>query len=452
MLKAIALKEMRVLVVGLARTGVSVARFLKSKGAEVIVSDIKTSSQLKSSLDELRDLDIEFELEDHKVETFKNVDLIVVSPGVPLDIKPVKEAHRHGIEIMSEVELAYHFIDTPIIAITGTNGKSTTTVLISNILEASGYKVYVGGNIGSPLIDYALSNQDRDYVVAEISSFQLDGIRTFRPKIGILLNITEDHLDRYPTLSSYIYSKSRMFTNQSTKDIAILNKDDSFILKIQEMISAKKIYFSSYQRVEEGAYADGGFITCRDGTGWRELFDIGKLKIVGSHNIQNVMGAILAAKICGCAHEPILTALEGFEGLEHRLEFVRMIGNIAFYNDSKATNVDSTIRALESFTRPVILIAGGRDKGGDYSPLRGPIKERVRLLVLLGEVKEKLSQHLGDQVPTIAVRTLEEAVRTAYSEAKPGNIVLLSPACSSFDMFNDYKERGNVFKDVVRSL
>lgn len=452
MLKTVTLKDRRILVVGLAKTGVSVARFLKNKGAEVIASDIKVASQLESSIDGLRDLDIEFELGGHKVETLKNVDLIVVSPGVPLNIEPIKEAQRQGIEIMSEVELAYQFINTPIIAITGTNGKSTTTALIGNILEASGYKVYVGGNIGSPLIDYALSNQDRDYVVAEISSFQLDGIKTFRPRIGILLNITEDHLDRYQTLSSYIYSKSRMFTNQSTEDIAILNKDDSFILKIQEMIPAKKIYFSSHQRVEEGAYADRGFIACCDGTGGRELFDITKLKIIGPHNLQNIMGAILASKICGCAHKSIITALEGFLGLEHRLEFVRMLGNIAFYNDSKATNVDSVIRALESFTRPIILIAGGRDKGGDYSPLRDPIKERVRLLILLGEAKEKLSQHLGDLVPTIAVRTLEEAVRTAYSEAEPGDIVLLSPACSSFDMFNDYKERGNVFKDVVRSL
>jgi len=450
--KDMVLKDKRVLVVGLARTGVSVAKFLRCKGAHVIITDLKPSNELTSFMDELRGLDIEFQLGGHEIDTFKRVDSIVVSPGVPLDIMPIKEAQKNSIEIMGEVELAYRFINTPIIAVTGTNGKTTTTAIISEMLKASGYKVYVGGNIGSPLIDYASSSQDKDYVVAEISSFQLDGIRTFRPKIGLLLNITEDHLDRYPGLLDYAQSKSRIFMNQTPEDVAILNKDDPLVMEIGKAVPGKRIYFSTRQELQEGTYIRGKYIVFKNGQGGEELFDITKLKIIGTHNHENVMSAILTTKLCKCAHESIVRTLEAFQGLEHRLEFVRTLNGVTFYNDSKGTNVGSVIKSLGSFTHPIILIAGGKDKGGDFSLLRELVKEKVKLLILLGEAKEKISRSLRDLVPDIMVHSLEEAVKVAYNLAKSGDIVLFSPACSSFDMFQDYKERGDVFKKAVRDL
>lgn len=448
----IALEGKRVLVVGLATTGVPLAKFLKNKGADVVVTDVKTPEEIVPYLDQLRDLDIKFELGGHEVETFERSDLILVSPGVPLDIMPLREARKNSIEIISEVELAFRFINTPIIAVTGTNGKTTTTTLIGQILKTAGYKVHVGGNIGSPLIDYALSDQGKDYVVAEISSFQLDAISMFRPKVALLLNITEDHLDRYQGFMDYVHSKSRIFMNQTPEDIAVLNKDDPLVLKAAETVSGKKIYFSSHERLSEGAYINGGYIVFKNGHGGQEAFDLTTFKVKGVHNIENIMGAILTAKTLSCSYKPILEVLSEFKGLEHRLEFVRTLNEITFYNDSKGTNVGSVIKSLESFTKPVILIAGGRDKGGDFSPLRKLVKEGVKMLILLGEAKEKIAESLKNTAPILMVQSMEEAVTAAYKTAKPGDIVLLSPACSSFDMYRDYQERGTVFKEIVRNL
>jgi UDP-N-acetylmuramoylalanine--D-glutamate ligase len=446
------LKGKRVLVVGLATTGVSLAKFLKNKGADVVVTDVKTPEEIVPYLDQLRDLDIKFELGGHEVETFERSDLILVSPGVPLDIMPLREARKNSIEIISEVELAFRFINTPIIAVTGTNGKTTTTTLIGQILKTAGYKVHVGGNIGSPLIDYALSDQDKDYVVAEISSFQLDAISMFRPKVALLLNITKDHLDRYQGFMDYVHSKSRIFMNQTPEDIAVLNKDDPLVLKATETVSGKKIYFSSHERLSKGAYINGGYIAFKNGHGGQEAFDLTTFKVKGVHNIENIMGAILTAKTLSCSYKPILEVLSEFKGLEHRLEFVRTLNEITFYNDSKGTNVGSVIKSLESFTKPVILIAGGKDKGGDFSPLRELVKEKVTILILLGEAKEKIAESLKNTAPILMVQSMEEAVTAAYKKAKPGDIVLLSPACSSFDMYRDYQERGTVFKEIVRNL
>lgn len=445
------LQGRKVLVVGLARTGLATVKFLKAKGSLVSTTEAKPKEEMGEEIQELEGMDIPMEWGGHQIENFLKQDLIVVSPGVDLKIEPIQMALKKGIRVISEIELAYHFIHIPIIAVTGTNGKTTTTLLIGEMLKEDGRKVGVGGNVGDPLILFTDREDRWEVLVAEISSFQLEAIEDFRPKISVLLNITEDHLDRYYQYEDYIEAKAKIFSNQNSGDVAILNADDPIVMKFGTKVKAKKVLFSMSKRPDEGAFFNGPNILLRLGEK-EEDYSLAKTLLKGIHNVENMMAALTTAKIFGCSKKAVETVLNRFEGLEHRLEFVREIEGVNFYNDSKGTNMGSVVKSLQSFREPVILIAGGKDKNGDLSPLRELIQSRVKRLILIGEAKERMGRELGGLTDTVMTKTLEEAVLLAYQTAKKGEVVLLSPACSSFDMFKDYKERGKVFKEAVHRI
>jgi UDP-N-acetylmuramoylalanine--D-glutamate ligase len=446
------LKGKRIVVVGMAKTGVAAAEFLLQQGAAVTVSEIKTEGELGTFPRRLRSLGAEVEVGAHSPETLLSGDLIVLSPGVDPAIPPLEQARTQAIPIVSEVELASWFLRPPLIAVTGTNGKSTTTALIGHVLSGGGKRVFVGGNIGTPLTEYLLRKDEADYIVAEISSFQLEAISSFRPWIALLLNLGEDHLDRHPTLSSYAAVKARIFLNQESRDWAVVNNDDATVRSLIPRIKAQLFPFGRTKNGEQGVWLeDPTTIVCR-GLGQGERFSLERVKIKGMHNAENIMAAIGAAAICGVPAKEIQQSLDTFEGLEHRLEWVGEWNGVNVYNDSKATNVASTLTALMSLDGPIILLAGGRDKGGDYSTLRKPIKERVKALILMGEAREKMQGAFQDLLPCHLVGGMEEGVRLAWKLARHGDEVLLSPACSSFDMFTDYQDRGRAFKEIVFKL
>lgn len=446
------LKGKRIVVVGMAKTGVAAAEFLLRQGAAVTVSEINTEGEVGISAQRLRSLGAEVELGVHSPETFLSGDMIVLSPGVDPVIPPLKEARAKAIPCVSEVELASWFLSPPLIAVTGTNGKSTTTALIGHILSGWEKRVFVGGNIGTPLTEYLLREEEADYIVAEISSFQLEAISSFRPWIALLLNLGEDHLDRHPTLASYAAVKARIFLNQGPEDWAVVNTDDAIVRSLTPRITARILPFGQKGNGETGVWLeDAHTVLCR-GVGKEERFSLERVKIKGMHNAENIMAAIGAAMICGMPATEIQRSLDSFEGLEHRLEWVGEWNGVSVYNDSKATNVASTLTALISLDEPIILLAGGRDKGGDYSLLREPMKERVKALILMGEAREKMQGAFRDLVPVHLVGDMGEGVRVARSLAREGNAILLSPACSSFDMFTDYQDRGRTFKEIVLNL
>ena len=445
------LKGKKVLVVGLARTGIATAKFLKAKGSLVTATEVKPKEEMKEAVQALKGMDISTEWGGHQIETFLKQDIIVVSPGVDLNIEPIQKAIKHGVRVVSEIELAYHFIHAPIIAVTGTNGKTTTTLLVGEMLKEDGRKVGVGGNVGEPLILFADGKDRWEVLVVEISSFQLEAIKDFQPRISVLLNITEDHLDRYPRYDDYIEAKVRVFANQNSGDLAVLNRDDPIVMQFREKVKAKKVLFSLKEKLGEGAFSNGQTIFLRLGEKGEE-YSIAKTPLKGIHNVENMMAALTTARIFGCSKKSIQTVLDRFKGLEHRLEFVREIKGVRFYNDSKGTNVGSVVKSLQSFSEPVTLIAGGKDKNGDLSPLEALIQKRVKHLILIGEAKERMNRELGGLTDTVMAKTMEKAVLLARQKAKAGEVVLLSPACSSFDMFKDYKERGKVFKEAVKRL
>jgi UDP-N-acetylmuramoylalanine--D-glutamate ligase len=445
------LKGKKVLVVGLARTGIATAKFLKARGSFVTTTEVRPKEEMGEAVQELKGMDISTEWGRHQVETFLRQDCIVVSPGVDLNIEPIQKAIQQGVKVISEIELAYHFIHVPIIAVTGTNGKTTTTLLIGEMLKEDGKKVGVGGNVGEPLILFADGKDRWEILIVEISSFQLEAIEDFRPRISVLLNITEDHLDRYPRYDDYIEAKVRIFENQNSGDLTILNRDDPIVMQYQEKVKAKKVFFSLKEKPDEGAFSNGQTIFFRLG-GKGEEYSLSKTPLKGIHNVENMMAALTTARIFGCSEKAIQGVINRFEGLEHRLEFVREMRGIRFYNDSKGTNVGSVVKSLQSFSTPVILIAGGKDKMGDLSPLKELIQKRVKHLILIGEARERMNRELGGLTDTSIAQTMEEAVLLARQKAEGGEVVLLSPACSSFDMFKDYKERGKVFKEAVKRL
>ncbi len=445
------LRGVRVLVVGLARTGVAVARFLSNRGATVVGTDTRDRGDLEREFPDLRDLNIELQVGGHGEEGFLHADLIVLSPGVPPFIEPLAKARQQEIPIISEIELASRFLAVPIVAVTGTNGKTTTTLLIGAMLQRAGKRVFVGGNVGNPLINSIVGEEKNDIAVVELSSFQLEGIEKFRPAIAVLLNITEDHLDRYPGFEAYIEAKSRVFMNQRPSDVSVLNAGDPMVERAASSCKARKVYFNVTHDQMEGAFLRGRQIVLRRPEG-EEIYDPEKGKLMGPHNIENMMAAIVAARLCGCPEDGVQEALEAFNGLAHRLEFVKEVKGVRYFNDSKGTNVGAVVKSLQTFPGPLILIAGGKDKGGDYAPLKQPIEGRVKDLILIGQARERMARHLGDVVPITLAGSLEEAVKRAYALAQPGDSVLLSPACSSYDMFRDYVERGEVFKVLVRRL
>ena len=441
----------KVLVVGLAKKGLATVKFLKERGAIVSTSEVKPEREMKEVLQELKKYSISMEWGGHSVKNFLDQDLIILSPGVDLTLEPIQKALNNGLQVISEMELAYHFIRVPIIAITGTNGKTTTTLLIGEMLKEEGKKVGVGGNVGEPLILFAEGGGPWEILVVEVSSFQLEGIHAFRPRCSVLLNITEDHLDRYSKYEDYIEAKVQIFKNQGPEDVAILNGDDPIVMRYGKGIKAKKFFFSLTEKVKEGCFLNGSEVILRL-NGTEEKYSLRQSPLKGVHNVENMMAAILAARLFGCSKVAIERTLSRFKGLEHRLEFVREMDGVSYYNDSKGTNVGSVVKSLQSFEVPVILIAGGKDKNTDLRPLREFIQNRVRRMILIGEARGRMAQELGSLTDTVVAGTMEEAVVLAHRSAKKGEVVLLSPACSSFDMFKDYKERGKVFKEAVQRI
>ena len=442
------LRDKKVLVVGLARTGSECARFLVKQGAKVWVSDLRMETDLRAEIDALRVQPVGYFLGGEERGWLAGMDLVVPSPGVPAENSLLREASDRGIKILSEIDVAYRFLSAPLIAITGTNGKSTTTTLVGEMLKAQGTKVFIGGNIGPPLIGFVGGNWE--WGVVEISSFQLEWIEEFRPRVGVLLNLSEDHLDRYPNFAAYCGAKARIFENQTAQDIAVLNRDDPLVWALRQEIRARIISFG-FAEVDHGVFVGPEEIVWRDGSS-EERFPLRRVKIQGVHNVENIMAAIAVAKAVGVAAPAIQRSLEAFPGLEHRLEFVREKNGVRYYNDSKATNVGAVVKSLASFAAPIILIAGGVDKGGDYGVLRDGIEKRVKRLVLFGAAKQTIARALGALTETAVVESLEAAVRDAHKHAQPRDVVLLSPACSSFDMFRNYAERGRNFKSLVQTL
>ncbi len=427
-----------ILVVGLGKSGMTTAQFLKKRGAIVTVSDSGDESKLADAAASLRKSGIIVELGPHRAESFEHADMIVLSPGVPHTLAPIQGAMSRGIPVIGEIELAYRFVKEPIVAVTGTNGKTTVTTLIGEMLTQSGSKVFVGGNIGNPFIAYADSNDKADKIVLEISSFQLDTIQQFKPHAAVLLNITEDHLDRYPDFRAYGYSKARIFENQNADDFAILNAGDAFICELAQHIRSRKLF---YNPLLENAFDI-------------ESLDFSKIRLPGKHNLENVAAACLAALAMGASLQAVQEVIGNFKGLAHRIEYVAEINGVKYYDDSKGTNIDAVIRALEGFDAPVILILGGRGKGSDFKLLSKMVREHVKAIIAIGETKEEIIAALSDdckQGAHIAV-TMDDAVKMAHRMAIPGDVVLLSPACASFDMFTSYAHRGQVFCESVRSL
>lgn len=444
------LKDKKILVVGLAKTGVACARFLASKGAVVTVTDMRSEGALKAQLAELASFGVICELERHLEATFLASDLIVVSPGVSMDLPQLVAAQRAKVEIISEIELAGRFIDVPLAAITGTNGKTTTTTLLGAIFKHNGYHTFIGGNIGNPLIEVAESRQIVDQVVAEISSFQLEWITTFRPTVAALLNLSEDHLDRYPDYQAYIDAKLRIFENQTEDDFAVVNRDDPLVWQHAQSLKAPLFPFSRKMELEEGVFYKDGVITYRH-NGHEECFPTAAIRLQGVHNLENIMAAAACALLLGCRPDETFETILCFESLHHRMEFVREVNGVSYYEDSKATNVGSVEKALESFTN-ITLIAGGKDKGGSYAPLAPLVQERVRHLILIGEAAERMELELGGLTDSRRAATVEEAVHIAAEITAVGGTVLMSPACSSFDMFRDYEERAQRFIAAVKAL
>lgn len=444
------LKNKHILVVGLARTGVSVARFLAAREAVVTVTDMRTAEQLSEQTSSLAGLPIIWELGRHDDATFIGSDLIVVSPGVPMDLPQLVMAAIAGRRIISEIELAAAFINAPLVAITGTNGKTTTTTLVGEIFTNSGFSTYVGGNIGDPLIELVESGQATERVVAEISSFQLEWINNFRPQVAALLNISEDHLDRYAGYQEYINAKLRIFENQTVEDYAVINRDDEIVWKHAPELKARLFPFSRKLELSEGIFYRDHTIIFRH-QGREERFPTADFRLTGVHNLENIMAALACTLLLGCPPATAFETVRDFEALHHRMEFVRKFKGVSYFEDSKATNVGSVEKALESF-QDITLIAGGKDKGGSYAPLVALIQERVRHLILIGEAADRMQLELGSLTDTHRAATLEEAVWLASQITTPGGTVLMSPACSSFDMFKDYEERAQRYISAVKAL
>jgi UDP-N-acetylmuramoylalanine--D-glutamate ligase len=454
------LTEKNITVVGLGKTGSALARFLQKRGASVVVTDMAAEKDLGPQVQELRQMGITLELGRHSPETFQNADLIVLSPGVPHTIEPLISAQNKGTPVTGEIELASRYIQAPIVAVTGTNGKTTTTELLGDMLKRSGLDVFVGGNIGNPLIGYADREHQADVIVAEISSFQLDTIDRFKPKIAVLLNITIDHLDRYPDFDAYAASKMRLFKNQQPGDIAVLNGADPLVRSLTGGLKNKKLIYPNPGENEDGAVINGNHILFHiDDPGSLDLkgqnqwsLNLADVKLRGRHNLENACAAGLAAIAAGALPAAIQDTLNQFRGSAHRLEYLDTIDDVEFFNDSKATNVDAVIRAVQCFNKPVVLIMGGLDKGSDFYPLREVVPRHIKTLIVLGSAAGLIETALGDLVPAITVASMAGAVKRARQAVLPGDVVLLSPGCASFDMYDNYAQRGEDFRQEVLKL
>lgn len=446
------LSEKKILVVGLGKSGLSASRWLVRQGAEVTVSDLKRAEDLDQGLrDESSALGIRIEAGGHQRESFLSAHMIVVSPGVPLDIEPLKAARKAGIPILGEMQLALQVLDVPFVAVTGTNGKSTVTTLVGDMISRAGLRAFVGGNIGTPLMDYISGREKADYAVLEVSSFQLDTMEDFSPTVAILLNISPDHLDRYPDYEAYVRSKFKIFEHQKPGQYAVLNAEDE---RLSRFVPKKGVSLLRYGRKGRNreAFVQGETLVAGLPGAEARHFDLKGFRLPGTHNLENLMAAVLAGLALNLPPGVLQESMSNFPGLPHRLELVGRIREVDFYDDSKATNVDAALRSVSTFDGGVILIAGGRDKGGDYGPLTKAAYGKVKKAVLLGEAKDLLARAFKDLIPCLTAGSMEEAVMQAFSSADRNDVVLLAPACSSFDMFSDYAHRGRVFREAVERL
>ena len=446
------LTNKKVAVIGVGKTGLATARFLAGQRARIVLTDEKPVEAWGDTLGALTQLGADLTVAPYGTEVLVDAELVIPSPGVYPSNPILQEALRRRIPIISELELAFRFLETPLIAITGTNGKTTVTTLIGEILAAAGKKVFVGGNIGTPLIGYVDAPQDADWAIVEVSTFQLQWARDFHPHIAILLNTTFDHIDYHGTFEAYRRIKESVFARQTGGDVAILNADEESTAGLRGRLAARTELFSSQGAFDRGMFVDGERLLRVSPQGEREEYPLGMIHLPGRHNIENVMAAILAARECGCTSSEIIGAVGGFRGIAHRIEYVGEKDGVRFYDDSKGTNVGAVLRALESFSSPVVLLLGGRDKEGDFETLIPLIRKRVRAMVLFGEAREKINGRIGGTVATTLAATLGEGFEAARKIAAPGDVVLLSPGCASFDEFTDYKARGRQFQELVRRL
>ncbi|MBN21346.1 MAG: UDP-N-acetylmuramoyl-L-alanine--D-glutamate ligase [Bdellovibrionaceae bacterium] len=456
-------KGKNVLVVGIGRTGVSIGRYLSKSGAKVTLTDMKQRNELNEYVRDLQDCKVEFDFGKHSPHLFEQADLIVVSPGVPLNIKPIEEARLQGKALVTEVDIAASLLKVPLIGVTGTNGKTTTTTLLGEMFKTEGKRAFVGGNIGTPLIDFISGDQNADYAIAELSSFQLDLIEKLVPAVAVFTNISEDHMDRYSGMDAYISAKKKLLQACDRNTYVVLNYDDPLLVRFGAETSGRVIWFTKKDPMNIGGdfaesfcgvYYDSESNKIYDKvTGQEEVYDVSMLRLFGDHNKENLMAAICAARMMGIGPKTIQSVIQSFPGVPHRLELIRRKNGVFFINDSKATNVGSLEKSLLAFKKnPMILIAGGKDKDADFTRLAPLVEKRCHTLILVGESKEKLNRAIGDFAETYLMGTFEEAVLLAYQKSRSGDIIMLSPGCASFDMFRNYEERGDYFKQIVSQL
>lgn len=448
------LKNKRVLVVGLGKSGLAAALFLRDRGARVTVSDTRSAGALGDQIPALLDAGIMVEAGGHGLLTFRRQDLIIVSPGVPLDTPEVKQAVQLGLTVIGELELASRFLIGEIVAITGSNGKTTTTTLLGQIFADAGMRTQVGGNIGLPVIDLIAESNPETWNVLEVSSFQLETTVDFRPKIALVLNITPDHLDRHKTFERYAAAKARITACQGPTDYLVLNAEDKATQMVAAKTKAQIYWFSALRQIKQGAfvYGESIFFLAQEGGKPDPVLPVAEITLKGAHNIENVLAAVCAARLAGISNKVIRATVARFHAVEHRLELVKTVAGVEYYNDSKATNVDATMKAIASFPRGVHLILGGKDKDSDYTLLAPLLGERVKAVYTIGSAAEKIEQELAGVVKMVSAGTLSEAVAQAAKSAERGDIVLLAPACSSFDQFENYEQRGHAFREAVSKL
>jgi UDP-N-acetylmuramoylalanine--D-glutamate ligase len=448
------LKNKRVLVVGLGKSGLSAAMFLRGQGARVTVSDTRSAVALEKEIPALLEAGIMVESGGHGLLTFRRQDLIVISPGVPMDTPEVKQVVAFGLPVIGELELASRYLQGQIVAITGSNGKTTTTTLVGQIFSDAGVPTLVGGNIGLPVIDLVAKSTAETVSVLEVSSFQLETVEEFHPQIAVILNITPDHLDRHGSFESYAAAKARITERQTAEDFLILNAEDKEAQMVALKTKAQIYWFSGRRPIKQGAFVHGESILflAREGAKAEPVMPVSEIHLKGSHNVENVLAAVCAARLAKIPAESIRASVAGFKAVEHRLELVKVVNGVEFYNDSKATNVDATMKAVASFPGGIHLILGGKDKDSDYGLMSGMLKERVKIVYTIGSAAEKIERQLQGVVKIVSAETLQVAVAKAAKAATIGDVVLLSPACSSFDQFENYEQRGRVFRQLVNDL
>jgi UDP-N-acetylmuramoylalanine--D-glutamate ligase len=448
------LKNKRVLVVGLGKSGLSAAMFLRGQGARVTVSDTRSAVALEKEIPALLEAGIMVESGGHGLLTFRRQDLIVISPGVPMDTPEVKQVVAFGLPVIGELELASRYLQGRVVAITGSNGKTTTTTLVGKIFTDVGLATLVGGNIGLPVIDLVAKSTAETVSVLEVSSFQLETAEEFHPWIAVILNITPDHLDRHGSFESYVAAKERIFARQDANDFLVLNGDDRVAQMCAARAKSEVFWFSGTKAVRRGAFVRDGVIVwvAKEGGTTEPVMSVAEIPLKGAHNVENVLAAVCAARLAKIPAESVRASVAAFRAVEHRLEFVRKFNEVEYYNDSKATNVDAAMKAVASFPGGIHLILGGKDKDSDYATMSDMLKKRVKVVYTVGSAAEKIERQLHGVVKMVPAQTIETAVAEAAKAAAPGDVVLLSPACSSFDQFENYEHRGRVFRQSVMEL